>query len=137
MVATFSDGSRGPLPDEVVGETVSFSSLAQHEVFDNNYWLDGLFVLGVDERTVSRVASIWCDYEQEIEDVERILQERWQEYLGWDGTGKFPFGKLYWKRNVLGEEYDDEATEREIEAKIDRESYFSVTPLETPQRYSL
>lgn len=97
IVATFSDGSRGPLPDRVVKEKVHFElwTLANHEHLDyQGAWTNGLFVLDVNERTVARTAEVFYDHDQWVDDYERIFEERWHEYLEWDGTGEFPLWTL-------------------------------------------
>jgi hypothetical protein len=90
----------------------------------------------VNERTVARTAEVFYDYDREMDDIDQIFEERWHEYLEWDGTGDFPFLTLMWKRRT-GEEFDEEALEKEQEEKIDSEDYFSITPLQNPQWYSL
>jgi hypothetical protein len=139
VVATFSDGSRSPLPDKVRKEIgpSSLWDLADHEVFDpDGAFFNGMFVLDVSKRMVARTADVFYDHDRRMDGTDRILEERWHEYLDWDGTGVFPFWTLIWKRRI-GEMFDEEAFEREQEEKIDMEDYFSVTPLENPQWYSL
>jgi hypothetical protein len=139
IIATFSDGSRGPLPEVAVEDNiyVILWDLADDErIGGMGAWTNGLYVLDVNERSVARTADVFYDYDRQFDDTERILEERWHEYLDWDGKGEFPFWTLVWKRRI-GEKFDEEAFEREQEEKIDMEDYFSVTRLENPQWYSL
>ena len=66
VIATFSDGSRGPLPDEVREKMGpgSLWHLADYEVFDpTGARFNGLFVLDVNERIVARTAEFFYDYD--------------------------------------------------------------------------
>jgi hypothetical protein len=137
IVAAFSDGSHGPLPEEVVAARIPFElwDLADDERLGAEGWINGLFVLDVNERTVTRTAEVFYDFDRENDEAERIGRERWHGCLGWAGTGAFLLRMLSRKRRK-GEEFDEEALEKEQE-QIDSEDYFSVTPLEKPRWYSL
>jgi hypothetical protein len=70
----------------------SLWDLTNHEVFDpGGARFNGPFVLDVTERMVARTAEVNYDYDREIDDTDQIFEERWHEYLEWDGTGEFPF----------------------------------------------
>jgi hypothetical protein len=71
IIATFSDGSRGPLPEVAVEDNiyVILWDLADDErIGGMGAWTNGLYVLDVNERSVARTADVFYDYDRQFDD---------------------------------------------------------------------